>query len=72
MPRWQNLTNPREEKFIRGYSMYMGGGCGEFRALQPTRRIWSEFKRNIKRYYRRGWGADSGAFAAESDELRGH
>ena len=30
MPRWQNLKNPREEKFIRGYSVYMGGGCGEF------------------------------------------
>ena len=24
MPRWQNLKNPREEKFIRGYSVYMG------------------------------------------------
>ena len=30
MPRWQNLKNPQEEKFIRGYSVYMGGGCGEF------------------------------------------
>ena len=30
MPRWQNLKNPQEEKFIRGYSVYIGGGCGEF------------------------------------------
>ena len=30
MPRWQNLDNPREEKFIRGYSIYPTGGCGEF------------------------------------------
>src|SRR5262249_55933889 len=30
MPRWQNLKNPREEKFIRGYSLYIGGGCGKF------------------------------------------
>ncbi len=30
MPRWQNLKSPHEEKFIRGYSIYPGGGCGEF------------------------------------------
>jgi choline dehydrogenase-like flavoprotein len=52
MPRWQNLTNPREEKFIRGYSIYMGGGCGEFpghyRHLEGFGR---DFKRDIKRYY---------------------
>ena len=52
MPRWQNLTNPREERFIRGYSIYMGGGCGEFpghyRHLEGFGR---EFKRDIKRYY---------------------
>src|SRR5260221_173221 len=29
MPRWQNLANPREEKFIRGYSVYVGGGWRE-------------------------------------------
>ena len=52
MPRWQNLANPREERFIRGYSIYMGGGCGEFpghyRHLEGFGR---EFKRDIKRYY---------------------
>jgi choline dehydrogenase-like flavoprotein len=30
MPRWQNLKNPREEKFIRGYSLYPDGGCWKF------------------------------------------
>ncbi len=52
MPRWQNLRHPHEEAFIRGYSMYPGGGCAEF----PWYYDWlegfgSEFKRNIKRYY---------------------
>ena len=41
MPRWQNLTNPREEKFIRGYSVYMGGGCGEFPGYYSADRgVW--------------------------------
>ena len=52
MPRWQNLRNPREEKFIRGYSLYVGGGCGEFpwyyRQLEG---FGSSFKREIKRFY---------------------
>jgi choline dehydrogenase-like flavoprotein len=52
MPRWQNLRNPREEKFIRGYSLYVGGGCGEFpwyyRQLEG---FGSRFKREIKRFY---------------------
>ncbi len=52
MPRWQNLKNPHEEKFIRGYSLYIGGGCesfpGYYRQLEGFGR---EFKRNIKRYY---------------------
>jgi len=30
MPRWQNLANLREEKFIEGYSVYASGGCVEF------------------------------------------
>src|SRR5713101_1204352 len=52
MPRWQNLENPREEKFIRGYSVYVGGGCGEFPGHYPQLEgFGSEFKRNIKRYY---------------------
>jgi len=52
MPRWQNLENPREEKFIRGYSVYVGGGCGEFPGhYSQLEGFGSEFKRNIKRYY---------------------
>lgn len=52
MPRWQNLKNPREEKFIRGYSVYVGGGCGEFPGYyNQLEGFGSEFKRNIKRYY---------------------
>ena len=52
MPRWQNLKDPHEEKFIRGYSIYPTGGCGEFpwyhRHLEG---FGSELKREIKRYY---------------------
>jgi choline dehydrogenase-like flavoprotein len=52
MPRWQNLTNPRAEKFIRGYSVYMGGGCGEFPGYHSQiEGFGSTFKRDIKRYY---------------------
>ena len=52
MPRWQNLTNPREEKFIRGYSVYMGGGCGEFPGYySQIEGFGTTFKREIKRYY---------------------
>ncbi len=52
MPRWQNLTNPREERFIRGYSIYMGGGCGEFPGhYRHLEGFGSDFKREIKRYY---------------------
>ena len=31
LPRWQNLSNPRQEKFLRGYSFYPGGGCSKTR-----------------------------------------
>jgi choline dehydrogenase-like flavoprotein len=52
MPRWQNLKNPREQKFIRGYSVYLGGGCGEFPGhYSQLEGFGSEYKRNIKRYY---------------------
>jgi choline dehydrogenase-like flavoprotein len=30
MPRWQNLENAKQEKFIRGYSVYPDGGCAGF------------------------------------------
>jgi choline dehydrogenase-like flavoprotein len=52
MPRWQNLKTPREEKFIRGYSVYMYGGCGEFPGYyRRLEGFGSEFKKNINRYY---------------------
>ena len=52
MPRWQNLKNQREEKFIRGYSVYPGGGCGEFpHFYNRFEGFGSRFKRDIKRYY---------------------
>lgn len=53
MPRWQNLENPRQERFIRGYSVYPGGGCGEFPGYHHRLEgFGSELKRNIKRFYR--------------------
>lgn len=53
MPRWQNLKNPHEEKFIRGYSVYAGGGCGEFPwYYSRLEGFGSQLKRDIKRYYR--------------------
>lgn len=52
MPRWQNLKNPKEEKFIRGYSIYMGGGCESFPAYyRHLEGFGSSFKRDIKRHY---------------------
>jgi choline dehydrogenase-like flavoprotein len=52
MPRWQNLKNPREEKFIRGYSVYMSGGCSQFPGYyRNLEGFGAEFKRQIKRYY---------------------
>jgi choline dehydrogenase-like flavoprotein len=52
MPRWQNLKNPFEEKFIRGYSVYPGGGCAGFPYYwNRFEGFGSEFKRSIRRYY---------------------
>jgi choline dehydrogenase-like flavoprotein len=52
MPRWQNLHSPTEEKFIRGYSVYPGGGCGEFPWYhRQIEGFGSSFKREIKRRY---------------------
>jgi choline dehydrogenase-like flavoprotein len=52
MPRWQNLKDPHEETFIRGYAVYPDGGCTEFpwyaNALDG---FGSSFKREIKRRY---------------------
>jgi choline dehydrogenase-like flavoprotein len=52
MPRWQNLTHPHQEKFIRGYSVYAGGGCGSFpHFYDQIEGFGSHFKRDVKRYY---------------------
>jgi choline dehydrogenase-like flavoprotein len=53
MPRWQNLKNPHEEKFIRGYSIYPTGGCGEFPWYHARIEGFGQsLKRDIKRHYR--------------------
>jgi choline dehydrogenase-like flavoprotein len=52
MPRWQNLDNPRAEKFIRGYSVYPYGGCAGFpHYWKHFDGFGTDFKRTIKRYY---------------------
>jgi len=52
MPRWQNLTDPHEEKFVRGYSVYPDGGCWEFPAYYDAiEGFGSTFKREMKRRY---------------------
>ncbi len=52
MPRWQNLKDPHEEKFVRGYSIYPTGGCGDFPwYFNQLEGFGSEFKRDMKRYF---------------------
>jgi choline dehydrogenase-like flavoprotein len=52
MPRWQNLKNPHEEKFIRGYSIYPDGGCSEFPSYYSRiEGFGPSYKREIKRRY---------------------
>ncbi|MGI8785150.1 MAG: GMC oxidoreductase [Acidobacteriota bacterium] len=52
MPRWQNLDSPRRERFLRGYAVYPGGGCGEFPYYHGRLEgFGSSFKKEIKRYY---------------------
>jgi choline dehydrogenase-like flavoprotein len=51
-PRWQNLSNPKEETFIRGYSMYPSGGCDVFPYYyDDIEGFGSAYKREIKRRY---------------------
>jgi choline dehydrogenase-like flavoprotein len=52
MPRWQNLKNPHEKAFLRGYSVYPDGGCSEFPSYQDQiEGFGSSFKREMKRRY---------------------
>src|SRR2546426_11508574 len=59
MPRWQNLKNPHEEKFIRGYGVYSYGGCSEFAWYHKhIEGFGAQFKRKIKKYYPTPWTSD--------------
>jgi choline dehydrogenase-like flavoprotein len=52
LPRWQNLENPRQEKFIRGYSFYPGGGCDIFPSYYDDIEGYGEaYQAEIKRRY---------------------
>ncbi len=52
LPRWQNLQNPREEKFIRGYSFYPGGGCDIFPGFyDDIEGYGASYRSEIKRRY---------------------
>jgi choline dehydrogenase-like flavoprotein len=52
LPRWQNLKNPREEKFLRGYSVYPDGGCSQFPGyFDEIEGFGTDYKRAIKRRY---------------------
>ena len=52
LPRWQNLDDPKQETFIRGYSFYPGGGCDEFPGYyDEIEGYGAEYKAQIKRRY---------------------
>jgi choline dehydrogenase-like flavoprotein len=52
LPRWQNLKKPREENFVRGYAMYVGGGCGNFPSFHDRLEgFGSKFKKEIREIY---------------------
>jgi choline dehydrogenase-like flavoprotein len=52
LPRWQNLDNPKEESFIRGYSFYPYGGCDIFPAyFDDIEGFGQSYKSEIKRRY---------------------
>ncbi len=52
LPRWQNLDNPKQEKFIRGYSIYPGGGCDQFPSYyDDIEGFGATYRTEIKRRY---------------------
>lgn len=52
MPRWQNLKNPHEENFIRGYGVYSNVGCAPFPGyFGEIEGFGAQFKRSVRRYY---------------------
>ena len=52
LPRWQNLDHPHEEKFIRGYSFYPGGGCDVFPSYyDDIEGFGASYRKEINRRY---------------------
>ena len=52
VPRWQNLENPHQESFARGYAFYPGGGCEEFPGYADDFEGYgASYKAEIKRRY---------------------
>ena len=52
MPRWQNLRDPHEQAFVRGYSFYPGGGCDEFPGYaESIEGFGAGFKKEIQQRY---------------------
>ncbi len=51
MPRWQNLENPRAERFLRGYSVYPYGGSSDYpHYYRQIEGFGSDWKRALKRH----------------------
>ena len=52
LPRWQNLINPHQENFLRGYSFYPGGGCDDFPGyFDDIEGFGASYKAELKRRY---------------------
>ena len=52
LPRWQNLRDPHQENFLRGYSFYPGGGCDDFPGFyDEIEGFGASYKAEIKRRY---------------------
>ncbi|MDX6459014.1 MAG: hypothetical protein QOJ51_1346 [Acidobacteriaceae bacterium] len=52
LPRWQNLNNPKEESFSRGYSFCPYGGCDIFPSyFDDIERFGQSYRSEIKRRY---------------------
>ena len=74
MPRWQNLNNPREEKFIRGYSVYMSGGCSGFPGYyEQLEGFGANYKRDLSTVLScSDQRVASGSVSSQPDQLCGH
>lgn len=55
LPRWQNLDDAHAESFVRGYSVYPGGGCTEYPwYAAQAEGFGSAYKREVRRRYPSG------------------